>query len=502
MGKYLAALSVSFETPDATGPAARKVKPSSKRKRLHLLYLLNDLYHHTKYNTAGSLRPSTLAADIQPFLGQLVSTAASFQDSPKHLRKITELLDIWEEEEYYTKDHITLLREAAKNAETRKSSVEGAQSSLQNEDNTAEAQKAITGNDAPFLMPAMHGDPVTPYYDLPAGNMIPHIIPNSSRPINPQLVKPLQLAAGPAEPSLVAAVQGFIKDVDRLYESHGVVREGNIVDIDELGQILVRDEVTGDLVGRETYYGWSKQFCDNMKERGRPDDTFDRRRRPGSYSRGRSVSPRKRKRYSQYDNSSESHGSPQSSTPSRSRSRYGRHEATRGKGRSRGSPGSNRSQDAFYRSRNQSHGRSRSQSYSPIDDLAVPQQRLYGGDAVPSWYSNDPPLARQPPLGPPMADPALLAHLISQGSQMLPGGIPIPPPPPLLHGGQWALPYPPPPPPPPSSSSTTSSLNPGLPNPHLPPYTGHPLAHLQPPPAPPPPASSAPWQPPQYQGRG
>ena len=33
-----------------------------------------------------------------------------------------------------------------------------------------------------------------------------------------------------------------------------------IVDVDELGQPIFRDEVLGDVFGGESYHGWSKAF--------------------------------------------------------------------------------------------------------------------------------------------------------------------------------------------------------------------------------------------------
>lgn len=494
MGKYLAALSTSFEAaPSVSGPRSNKAKPSAKRRRIHILYLLNDLYHHVKYNAGASSSISSLTGGTQPYLDQLFSAAASFQNYPKHHRKLHDLLQIWEEEGYYSKDYVDQLHEVINKARTTQQSLETGQSSLPKNDKAVELRTGDTGINAPFLMPATHGDPATPYYDLPAGNLMPHIIPNSSQPINPQLVKPLQLVAGPAESALVTAVKDFLKDVDRLFESH-TTDEGVVADINELGQPLVRDEVTGELVAGETYYGWSRSFCEKMKGRGksayRPDDGH----RGRSDSRDRSWSPRKRTKYSPYDSSSRSRGGRRRSySPSRSRSwhRQRRHSTRHGRSRSRTdmrsrwtssfsrSPSSHRQRDDQFRSRS----RSRSPSYSPRDSPGITQPPVPSGNPLPVSYPGTQPLPHPRPNGSLVPDPALIAQLINQSSQFLPGGVPVPAPPPLLPNGQWASGLPvPPPPPPPASSSAPFAWNATSPVGVHPPYSSFPLP---PPPVPP-----------------
>lgn len=188
-------------------------------------------------------------------------------------------------------------------------------------------------------MPQHHGDADTKWYDLPAGNLMLCIQPNSTKPINPSMVKPLQFNPGPAELEVIEAVKGLLSDAKAIY---GESTDGDSTpaeaeyDIDELGQHIVRDKASRKQVIEETYYGWSERFCTNMKRKLNGDVPESRspsrsrsRSRSRSYSRSRSRSftPRsRRRRYSSSD---------RSMSRSRSRSRTGRNRDLRSESRSR-----------------------------------------------------------------------------------------------------------------------------------------------------------------------
>ncbi|PWY86447.1 hypothetical protein BO94DRAFT_493137, partial [Aspergillus sclerotioniger CBS 115572] len=236
LAKYLAALSGSFEASPAGG------RTSGKRKRLHILYLLNDVLHHTKYHLDTSTAFSTLSGSLQPHVVELLGYAASYdrEKNPKHHRRLDELLDIWEEHGYYGSDYVNKLREVVKN-----SAVSGpVKTSLSVEESNVEfsaggVKHLSSGREVPFVMPATHGDPAMPYYDLPAGNLVPHIIPDSTVPLRPDSIKPLQFLAGPADESLVVALKRFMKDVERIYgEGEPDHEEDEVVDVDDLGQVV------------------------------------------------------------------------------------------------------------------------------------------------------------------------------------------------------------------------------------------------------------------------
>lgn len=252
----------------------------------------------------------------------LVGSAASFKECPKHHKKIVDLLSLWEEKGYYSNEYIEKLRQAVKNASELGAYTDGPAHGEQ--DPSTKTPRAV-----PFVMPATHGDSSTPWFDLPAGNLMPHIIPNSTRPINPDMIKPLQFVAGPADVGLVLAVKELLEDVQKIY-GQGIDQDEKVtLDIDELGQPIILDEITGDVLEGEGYYGWSRGFCEKMKRRRKGLDMPDHDKQRGRQSRSRSGSltpDRNKRRYSDSDSSSPAKRRPSqmrrySSSPSRSRSR-------------------------------------------------------------------------------------------------------------------------------------------------------------------------------------
>ncbi|KAJ9306374.1 hypothetical protein DTO217A2_4113 [Paecilomyces variotii] len=490
LGKYLVVLSESFkptdEKPRGPHPQGRR-ETSGKRKRLHILYLLNDLFHHTKYHSENNVAFSTVTGALQPYIIDLIGQAAAFdrQKNPKHHRRLDELLDIWKANGYYSSDYVDKLREAVRNS----ASVDAIKAAVRISDANADVAKTATSKDVPFVMPATHGDASTPYYDLPAGNLVPHIIPDSTAPIRPDAVKPLQFLAGPADQKLVTALKKFLKDVDRIYENDEPEHDENtVIDIDEMGQTVVRDETTGEIVGGETYYGWSRGFCEQMKkrsgkisrDRSRSLSRSRSRSRSRSGSRSSSRSPRKRRRYS---------GSPSSDGRRRSRSRSQSSSPYRRRSRRRHSYSRSRSP-----SRRRSRSPSREKSYSPR--LASPPRSSF-----PQPHHSYPP-----PQGIPIPPPPGQFPFAPQNFVPLPGpgGYPIPPPPPPPPNYQG--PWPPPPPPPQAGGAFPPPLPGGID-----PRTGMPVPgfpfqpqggqYLPPPPGQYP-GSHAPWGHQQPGGRG
>ncbi|EDN02647.1 hypothetical protein I7I51_07647 [Histoplasma capsulatum] len=447
LGKYLVTLSGSFEHGGkslvAGQGATERPKNSSKRKRLHILYLLNDLLHHTKYHEQTTSAFSNLSGSLQPFLVDLISLAASFghENNPKHHKRLSDLLDIWASNSYYSGDYINKLRETVDNSSSP--DLLNAKSASNGLD--LDTPNKTSPRDAPYIMPATHGDPSAPYHELPAGNLMPHIIPNSTVPIRPQAVKPLQFLAGPADESLATAVKNFLNDVDKIYNPNGDSLDGRIdVEIDELGQAVFRDPSTGEVVDGETYYGWSRSFCENMKKRR--DGTLGRRSPSQSLSPNRSYSAKRRRRYSDNitgDDRGRSRSPGSSISDSRSRS------ASYSRSLSR-----SRSRTTLHRS-GRPRSRSRSKSYSPRP-LSPPR--------IPSKHQN----ALFPPPGTTPHIPLPQMPYPFRGSQQLPpphpptvpgpGGMFIPPPPPRPPGYHGA--WPPPPPPLPQHSSTTPPFPP------------------------------------------
>ncbi|GAB1314937.1 hypothetical protein MFIFM68171_05147 [Madurella fahalii] len=259
--KYLAALAKSFgREKDAVAVQSKGGRvPSAKRRRLHVLYILSDILYHVKYRN----RDESFAQKLEPTLPALVRSAASFRNCPKHIRKIHELIELWNENKYFPKSFIQQLQSVVDEAPTL-----GEEEQNGNEVDNSAGGLAKAAKTAPFVMPAMHGDPSAPWYDLPAGNWLPVLEPNNTRPMNPSMIKPLVLAQGPADKSLVEAVKKLLLDVDKLYSKEANLDEAP-PNIGRLGERVEIDEITGEIIGGDTYYGWSRAFCEKMKARKR-----------------------------------------------------------------------------------------------------------------------------------------------------------------------------------------------------------------------------------------
>ncbi|KXG49610.1 RNA polymerase II, large subunit, CTD [Penicillium griseofulvum] len=243
---YLEALAASLH-PQPTGS-----KVSPKRQRLHILYLLSDLLHHCKYHLDTTFTFTIVTGSLHLHIVNLVSYAATCDraKNPRHHRRLDDLLDIWSKHDYFHPDLINKLREVVIMGGLPPSN------DTANESNPAKKP----GKDVPFILPSTHGDPSTPWYDLPAGNLLPHIIPNSTLPIQPESVKPIQLLAGPADKELVDAVKSYLGDVDKLFNPEAILYDPD-TDMDEMGQTVIRGENTSDILDGRHYYGWSLDFC-------------------------------------------------------------------------------------------------------------------------------------------------------------------------------------------------------------------------------------------------
>lgn len=293
LGKYLVALSPSF--PDSSSPRGHKV--SGRKKRLHVLYLLNDLLHHTKFNepTEG------FAISIQEFIRPLVITAL-YTKAEKQLARIERLIRIWEEKQYYPRYFTAELNTVASDVVAgRESTIAPSKPERVSSSTNSKAQPKMV------LLPPFHGDPAIPFYDLPAGNLLPHITANVPNPINPRLVRPIQFPHITPDPCLVQAVDEFLSSVDSMF--NGKEQKG---DPDAVGGF------SGPKDG-ECYYGWSRTFCEKMKEKRNGGAGSGERARDElrEGSRGR-----RRRSYSSYTSSSRSR------SPSRSRSRNTRRRET------------------------------------------------------------------------------------------------------------------------------------------------------------------------------
>ncbi|KAL8654553.1 MAG: hypothetical protein Q9226_003393, partial [Calogaya cf. arnoldii] len=429
VGRYLVALSTYLSSTVETGSTsqAKQQQISSRRRQLHLLYLLHDLIHHVKFHGARLVDTTSVIRTLESYVCQLVTLAATYDSSRynRHLGRLNELINLWGESNAFPPSVVALLRDNVTNALNRSVSV--ACNTELPETNIDTAGIGVGGcqKDAPYIMPASHGDASLPFYDLPAGNLMPCIIPNSLTPISPRMVKPLQFRAGPADEKLVHVVKAFLQDTDVLYGSKSSGKGRDESDIDQLGQQVALDDAPKDIPCGEGYYGWSKAFCEKMKLRSsgdqqasstpRPDvsQQLRKRRRRSSLSSGRSFSPssatsRSKSRSKEVDHRRRRESDSRSRSQTRRR-HYRMSEARRSSPPVGVSP-----------------SRSRSRSYSPPDVAALQQRDSRLEEDVTSGSARD----QFPQV-------ATLPSALLQEGFLGPGQIPIPPPPPPDYTGPW-----------------------------------------------------------------
>ncbi|KAK3997560.1 hypothetical protein QBC44DRAFT_315081 [Cladorrhinum sp. PSN332] len=489
--KYLVALSKSFGSEkDVLVQTHKGRMPSAKRRRLHLLYVLNDILYHAKYRS----RDTEFSRKLEPTLSALLRSAVSFRNCPKHIRKIQDLVTLWEENQYFSPDCIRDLNAAIE------APVSEDQDCKDSQVDTSADAVAKAAKSEPFVLPAMHGDPSIPWYDLPAGNWLSVMEPNSIRPMNTSMIKPLVLAKGPAEEGLVDAVKKLLDDVDKIYFKD-TEHNKTVQDVGQMGEIIETDEITGEIIGGETYYGWSRAFCEKMKARkrngGRSNDEDrgrGRSRSARSYSRSesRSRSPHrqhqsdvsnrsssrpafKRQRFSESPHDARgSGGRNPSQSKSRSRSSERNHNRSpseqsrtsqdshrrryRSDDRRSRSPSRSRSRGREERRRGRSNSESsryepRSPSYSPVRSRSRSRSRSRprsgsrpgrSYDNNQQWEnSNSFAHASHLPQQPPALPPPPMGYPHAQMPNF-PGGFPVPPPLPPSFGSQWGAVPPPP----------------------------------------------------------
>lgn len=466
---------------------------SPRKKRLHLLYLINDLLHHTKYHSQNPSTFSILAENIWTHVVELLRIASTYElsRSKSQSRKIENLVNIWTVHGYYDDSSIQKLRDTI--AKSTNGDVLDADESSKTVNGTPGPTLDDEKSDVRCFMPATHGDSSTPYYDLPVGNMMPHIFPNSTTPINPQVLKPLQFGKASAREDLLMAVKIFMKDISM---NVGSAKHDNMcIDINDLGQPTFRDGATGDLIDADGYYGWSREFCEKMRLR----QNVRRYAKGSRMNKGaeRSWSPRKRPRYNRSESSKGSDRSRSSSPvsyrgPPRRRTSPRREARQRSYSRGRSSPGHIKSSTNRPRPRSASRTRprsaTRSNSYSPPPPHHPPNSQQRAQNSIESNHSQEFPLLRSNALPP----------QIHQNFLLGPGGMSIPPPPPPNFKGIW------PPPRPPPSGGPGGPGGPGqLPQNFIP--SGHPYPAFQnfAPPHPPAVANTGPFPfvqtPPDYQ---
>ena len=405
----MAALSESFALlANGNALGESKQKPPANHMRLHLLYLIHDVFHHARYHDQAAQSLKNVFIDLRPCISTLVKAFAATKSENGIIVKIWDVLTLWQRQQYLDDAGLQDLFDT----------IEGKATSDELGPSQPYTNEQDEKRNAPFVMPNLHGDPSTPFYDLPASNMMPHIIPNSSRPIDPQLVQPLQLRPGPAEKQLADALKSFLVDVEML--DHVGANGGVQIDVDDLGQIMDVDRNARTALGGDGYYGWSRRFCDGMKKGELVDDIV----RSDSATAGYADDFNERNPWSRRSSADVSVGSRDSSRPSLSRRASARFRSLRSQSRSYSPPS-----PSNYRS-----------SEAPKSPSAVPQQEGLRARSPPVDPRRDPltrHLESHPSLNRVEAQRSFAAKNSHSPERPL-----VPPKPPNYRG-----PWPPPPPP-------------------------------------------------------
>ncbi|QPC79226.1 hypothetical protein HYE68_009978 [Fusarium pseudograminearum] len=227
LAKYYGALSKSLQDDGS--------RPSLKRRRLHLLYVLNDVFYHIIARN-GNIE---FAIPWDNVLPSLIASASAFDNCPKHKKKLEDLIRLWDEQQYINSKMVTKLEEAL---------ASGVAPQTAQEPQVSNVSLKLAKN-APFTLPSFHGDNSVPWHDLPATTWLPHLTPNSTKPMFPDEIRPIRLAPGPADKVLVNAVQDLLGEVERMFSKEQKWDDDPTNDLNELGERIILDEITGDIIG-------------------------------------------------------------------------------------------------------------------------------------------------------------------------------------------------------------------------------------------------------------
>ncbi|KAK6339432.1 hypothetical protein TWF718_008848 [Orbilia javanica] len=409
-GKYLVALSSSLKSQSAD-----VMTPSSRRRRLYILYLLNDTIHHTTFYSSPA---APFGRGVEQFLKDLFRLAQD-PTRKKQRARLEDLLSIWSSKGYFSESKISEWK-----SEIGKSFLESTEPQKATPD-----IKEVRPKEQQVLLPALHGDPAAPYHDLPATTMLPLMRPNSPTPINTRSVKPIPMKAGPPPKQLSEAVDMFVKSVDKMWYG-GDMRV--LPDVDELGVDIIKpldiqdedflDDPEDSRNKEEGYYGWSRGFAIQMTKRqkgelGKPKSSSRGRARDRSYSRSlsRSRSQSRSRSSSQSRSRSRSrsrggHSRSESGSRTRSCGRYQTLSRSRSRSRShyRSSRRRRRSYSRSY-SRSRSHSRSHTRRRLNSSGSSQPYSPKLEAPAPPK--ENPQQLPPPPPPPPPPSQPMQQPHM-------------------------------------------------------------------------------------------
>ncbi|KAF2179846.1 hypothetical protein K469DRAFT_594247, partial [Zopfia rhizophila CBS 207.26] len=214
LGRYLVALSQSFEPIPEQPDTKWGSDCTVNGRRLRLLFIVYDTLHHDKFHTGSR---GSFATDIQQYIPALVKLAASaiLVKGSGLEEKFFSVLRGFERSHFWGINFTLSTRDEAHTA-------------------LALAQNSEQKPKVQYTLPQRHGDTKTAWYNLPVGNTLHHLLRNPDEPIPVNALRPVNFQAGPADPELVRDVDNFMEDVERMYNHERDEEEA--VDFDELGQ--------------------------------------------------------------------------------------------------------------------------------------------------------------------------------------------------------------------------------------------------------------------------
>ncbi|KAJ6440013.1 uricase [Purpureocillium lavendulum] len=232
LGKFLVALSESMEEDFD--------RPSVRKRRLHVLYIVSDVLHHVVVRQ-GNLGFGALWAVHLP---DMVTAASFFDKSPKHIARVRDLLSIWEERKYIP----TALLERLKECVTLASDKHSGYPIFPKEDDAATGAAK-----PPFTTPYIHGDPSLPWHEQPASCWLPLLKKGRGKPMRPEDVRPVTIHAGPNDDELDKVVDEVIALRHELWRPKPVAELADY-DMNAMGQ-LIKPGVPEEK--QVNYYGWT-----------------------------------------------------------------------------------------------------------------------------------------------------------------------------------------------------------------------------------------------------
>ncbi|KAF2496538.1 hypothetical protein BU16DRAFT_525697 [Lophium mytilinum] len=194
------------------------------RRRMHILYLINDLLHYARFNQQNWSLFTALRDGLKDPVEVIVRSCAGgvMKGHPTSQQKLSDLLSLWQAQEYYPAGLIRTLQDII--------------------------------DDRPLAAPTQHGFTGVAWHDQPAGLMVPILDLNPNGPVNTAQIRPISFQLGQASEALKIAVDKLLGSENR--DGKGGDLDRGVWDVDEMGQRL-----EGDRTSFATYYGWSEDFC-------------------------------------------------------------------------------------------------------------------------------------------------------------------------------------------------------------------------------------------------